>query len=357
LPTLTSIKTSLNKSFDFDEGDPLTGVEPLQEEFPEQLPQKLAEPSTKKANGTTTLGLGQGVCEGAAGVYSSMNSERANNAEISQVRSSYIKKSASIASNCTLVANLFGALCSVLPLPRIVKEKVEKAVTLVTKVGFVPYGIDGLTNGYKKKNIFQAVGFALEAILPWFANLKNMFVFRRISTGTDQIWAFTDPILKDRFPNGIFPDWLTGIRETYAAVLQLLKEIIRDPISTLLPIKKGLDGKLKCEIAGHHGLLSTLGDYVAGIGFITTGFERFFGSIGDFAASLFDSQLVFNSENNPKQRKSGAFFMGEGLLDFLARYAKGDLRLCINQLAHASGRYALELYKNSDSISESLAAA
>ena len=38
----------------------------------------------------TALGFGQGVCEGATGVYSSVNedSEQANNAEISQVRKS-----------------------------------------------------------------------------------------------------------------------------------------------------------------------------------------------------------------------------------------------------------------------------
>jgi ribosomal-protein-alanine N-acetyltransferase len=43
---------------------------------------------TQSPHKTAALGLGQGVCEGATGVYSSVNedSERANNAEISQVR-------------------------------------------------------------------------------------------------------------------------------------------------------------------------------------------------------------------------------------------------------------------------------
>jgi 5-oxoprolinase (ATP-hydrolysing) len=45
---------------------------------------------TQSTHRTTALGLGQGVCGGAAGVYSIVNedSERVNNAEISQVRSS-----------------------------------------------------------------------------------------------------------------------------------------------------------------------------------------------------------------------------------------------------------------------------
>ena len=49
---------------------------------------------TRSHHRTTALGLGQGVCEGATGVYSSVNedSERANNAEISQVRKSCQKQ-------------------------------------------------------------------------------------------------------------------------------------------------------------------------------------------------------------------------------------------------------------------------
>jgi len=80
-----------------------------------------------------------------------------------------------------------------------------------------------------------------------------------------------------------------------------------------------------------------------------TGKEKIFGTLRDIAAPLFDWEMLLSDKMD--QRISGALFILEAGFDFAARFLSGNKRMFVNQLSHASGRYGLELYKNSDSAS------
>ncbi len=220
----------------------------------------------------------------------------------------------------------------------------------------MPYGISGMNQGLDKKNPFQAIGFLGESILPWFGNLKNIYLIRGLSAGIDQMWDFTDRNIPDKYAKGFFPDFLTGFKESTKACFKLLKEIGQDPMKTLIPVRfDKVANSWKFESKGHNGLLSTIFDVVASVGFMLTGKEKFFGPMRDLASWLFDIELTF--QDKLAKKASGLLFIMEGVLDFVARYLNKnqDMRLFVNMLAHASGRGALMLYKNSCASAQKIA--
>jgi hypothetical protein len=215
------------------------------------------------------------------------------------------------------------------------KKITEKISTSFTQLSYVPYALDGMLNGIKKKNFFQSLGFFGELILPWFANTKNMYLIRGMATGTDQVWVATEDKHKDRFKDGYFPDWITGIKETVKSMFELGIEIIENPISTLL----------SKEPKGHLAALSSFGGVSAAFGYLLSGSENIFGPIRDLSASAFDFDLL----KYPERMLAGVAFIMESVFDLVARWIPDEnIRLAINHFSQAAGRYALEAYKNSD---------
>ncbi len=255
-----------------------------------------------------------------------------------------------------IIFNVFGAFTMLTSIPAPLKKNIEKFVGFITNLSYVPYGISGGNQGVDKKNPLQAIGFFAEAILPWFGNLKDIYLLRGLSAGVDQVWEYADRNLPAKYGKGFFPDYMTGLKETFKACYKLLKEIAQDPLKTIFPVKFDKSSKSwKFESKGHNGLLSTIFDVIASVGYMLTGKEKLFGPMRDLASWLFDVELAF--QDKLAKKASGLLFIMEGVLDFVARYLNKnqDMRLFVNMLAHASGRSALMLYKNSCASAQKIA--
>ena len=241
-----------------------------------------------------------------------------------------------------IAANVGGAFLQLTSLPDQYKDQLSKIVDTVTNLSFTPYSLDGLRiAATEKKNLFSAIGYAFEGINVWLSNLKTKYLIRGLGTGLDQIWVATDKRLAQktngRIKDGRFSSYSEGIVMTLKECGTMLKEIVQDPFNTIL--------KLKSD--GYHALVSTLGDIVATVGFALTGQEKLFGTVRDVAAAFFDMEMVLSED--PTQKLSGAMFISESILDFVARFMPAEnLKLFVNQLSHASGRLAIHLYKQSD---------
>ncbi len=260
------------------------------------------------------------------------------------------------ACSSNIIFNVIGAFAMLTNIPPSLKQNIKKFVGLITNLSYVPYGISGMNQGIDKKNPFQAIGFLGEAVLPWFGNLKDIYLIRGISAGIDQIWEYADRNLPQKFAKGFFPDYLTGLKETSKACYKLFTEILQDPLKTIFPVRHDkTTNTWKFESKGHNGLLSTIFDVTASCGYMLTGKERLFGPMRDLASWLFDIELAF--QDKLAKKASGMLFIIEGLLDFVARYlnTNQDMRLFVNMLAHASGRSALMLYKNSCASAQKIA--
>lgn len=254
-----------------------------------------------------------------------------------------------------MVSNLVGAFLMLTNIPQGFKKSIENFVNFITSASYVPYGISGSVQGFTKKNLIQGLGFLGESIVPWFGSLKDIFLIRGLSAGTDQIWEFADRNLVEPYKSnkGYFPDLLTGVKATLGACSKLLVEIIQNPISTLIPVQYNRDTKTwSFNSRGHNGLMSTILDLVAFVGYKITGKEKIFGPLRDLGSWLFDIELAF--QNKFSKRAAGMLFMGEALLDFVARYLNNnqDMRLFVNMLSHGIGRLAVMLYKSSDSAAK-----
>lgn len=261
------------------------------------------------------------------------------NDEVFKLFKNKVSKISSAGSWLSVFSNSFTGLSLLISkISPSLKTKLDKLSTRITQFSYIPYGLDGMLNGIKKKNLFQSMGFLGELVLPWFGNMKNIYLIRGIATGTDQVWVATEDKHKNIFKNGFFPDWITGIKETSKAMLQLLIEIIEDPISTLL----------SKEPKGHLAALSSFGGVFSGLGYLMTGAENFFGPIRDIMASAFDVDLL----KYPNRIFSGVGFILESVFDLVARWIPDEnTRLAINHFSQAVGRFALEAYKNSDPAS------
>lgn len=254
-----------------------------------------------------------------------------------------------------MVSNLLGAFLMLTNIPQSLKKSIENLVNVITAASYVPYGISGSAQGFSKNNLIQGLGFLGESIVPWFGSLKDIFLIRGLSAGTDQIWEFADRNLAEphKRNKGYFPDLWTGVKATLAACYKLWCEIIQDPISTLIPIQYNKNTKTwSFNSRGHNGLMSTILDLIAFIGYKITGKEKLFGPLRDLGSWLFDMELAF--QNKLSKRTAGILFMGEALLDFVARYLNNnqDMRLFVNMLSHGIGRLAVMLYKSSDSAAK-----
>lgn len=257
-----------------------------------------------------------------------------------------VDKSEELSCYGAIAANVVGGFLQLMDLPDNLKKKIENTANLVLNASYFPYGLSGMKNGAKKKNFFQTIGFLGEAIIPWFGNLKDIYLMRGLATGTDQIWVATDPSLDHKYPHGKFDTWINSIKEIPKTCIKLIKEMIDNP-SSVIPSLKGNDGESK----GHLALLSSAGSMAASIGYYLTKNEKLFGPIRDLSAVLFDFELLFRK--NVKAIFSGSLFITESILDFTARYLENNnMRLFVNMLSHAAGRIALRLYKLLDPAAE-----
>ncbi len=248
-----------------------------------------------------------------------------------------------------IAANVFGGFMQLTNISDDLRSKIEGVANTILNFSYVPYGLSGMNNGAKKKNFFQVLGFMGEVITPWFGNLKNLYLMRGMATGTDQIWVATDPSLSHKYPDGNFDTWLSSIKEIPKTCYKMLKEIINDPLS-VIPSFKDLSNN---ESKGHMALLSSLGSIGSSLGYILTGKENIFGPIRDLSSWGLDFELLFRKgEKAEKAVASGAAFIIESSLDFIARFVKNNnTRLFINMMSHAAGRIALRLYKLYDPAS------
>lgn len=250
-----------------------------------------------------------------------------------------LDKIASYSSWAALLANLIGAPLILMKLGDKTKNFVEKTVNNILNLSFMFYGASGMANGREKKNAFMVLGFLGEMIFPWFGKLKYTYLLRGLPTGLDQLWVATDPRLNHKYKDGLFPDFRTGFKEVSKMLGTLMKEFAKNPLGTMFTK----------ETQGHHAFLSSLGSAVASVGYILTGKEGIFGPLRDLSGPLFDWAML--ASKNSLQKISGGFFLLESVFDFVARFFDGKYpRLACNMLSHACGRFALELYKNSDSV-------
>lgn len=250
-----------------------------------------------------------------------------------------LDKAASYSSWAALLANLIGAPLMLMKFGDKTKNFIEKTVNNILNLSFMFYGASGMANGREKKNIFMVLGFLGEMIFPWFGKLKYTYLLRGLPTGMDQLWVATDPRLSHKFKDGLFPDFKTGFKEVSKMLGTLMKEFLQNPFKTMFTM----------DTKGHHAFLSSVGSAIASIGYIITGKEGIFGPLRDFSGPLFDWAML--ASKNSLQKVSGGFFMLESIFDFMARFFDGQYpRLACNMLSHACGRFALELYKNSDSV-------
>jgi hypothetical protein len=237
-----------------------------------------------------------------------------------------------------LGANFLGALMMKMGFSEAVQKRIEKLVTTILKMSFLPYGLSGIADGYVRNNIFTMLGFTGELFFPWLANLKNLYLIRGLPTGTDQLWTATDHHVSHK--DGIFPDFKTGFFEVIKALGKLTKEIFTQPVKSLLTLKT----------KGHHAFLSSCGSAAATIGYALTGKDKIFGLLRDFSGPLFDWGMLLEKEIMKKA--SGVLFLFESAFDLLARHvAKANHnKLAFNMLSQGSGRLALMLYKNSSPV-------
>jgi hypothetical protein len=241
------------------------------------------------------------------------------------------------ANYSAIASNLVNFFLQTLDLSESNRNKINSLVNFITNMSMMPYGADGMWKGIKKHNPFQALGFFMEIFSVWFSNLKTKYLIRGMATGIDQIWVATDFKLSDKYKNGNMLNWKNGFIDVLKASGQLLKEIVMDPVSTLITTKS----------KGHHAILSTIGDIIATLGYAVTGKENIFGPIRDISGILFDFELLLRDKLI--QKFSGVFFILESAFDFLARVMDNNvLRIAVNSLSLASGRLALSLYKASD---------
>ncbi|MDA0771814.1 MAG: hypothetical protein O3C63_02615 [Cyanobacteria bacterium] len=253
-----------------------------------------------------------------------------------------------------IIASGLGAFSMLTGLPTVVKQKIETAVNFITTLSYVPYGLSGMNQGIEKKNIFQLIGFAGEAIMPWFGNLKDIYLIRGLDAGINQVWEYCDRNSSGKYKDGYFPNYLEGAKETMAICLKLFKESVLNPITSISPVKYDTTEKRwNFDPSGHNGLISSLLDIVSSVGYLSTGKEKLFGPIRDLGSALFDFELA--CQNNIKKRSAGILFIIESTFDFIARYLdNNNTRLFVNMLSHAVGRVALMLYKNSDKAAEAI---
>lgn len=254
-----------------------------------------------------------------------------------------------------IIANSIGAFSMLTAIPEAAKKKIESVVNFVTTLSYVPYGLSGMNQGLDKKNLFQTLGYIGEIIMPWFGNLKDIFLIRGLDAGTNQVWEYCDRNLDAKYKDGYFPNFIEGAIQTVKTCCKLLTEVIKDPITSINPVKYDkAEGKWKLDPSGHNGLISSILDITASIGYLITGKEHFFGPLRDLGSWLFDIELAL--QNNLKKRSAGILFVIESMFDFIARYLNNNsARLFVNMLSHASGRIALMLYKNSDKAAEKIA--
>jgi hypothetical protein len=237
------------------------------------------------------------------------------------------------------VVNIGAAFSQLTSIPDDMKQKLSKAVNLLTNLSFVFYGADGIRIGAMKKNPYQTLGFLLELVTVWLSDVKMKYLIRGAGTGTDQIWVATDQKLKNEFgiEDGRFDNWKEGFIKVPLTCFKMLKEIISNPRETIFTLKP----------KGHNALISSIGDIAASLGFGLTGNENIFGPVRDIAGALFDWELLLSP--NILQKISGVLFILESSFDFIARYMPSDnMRLFMNHLSLGAGRAALMCYKNSD---------
>lgn len=256
------------------------------------------------------------------------------------------KKFDGIASWTAIISNVTGAFLELMNIPDKTKKVMSNAVDKITNVSFLPYGLDGMRKAFfENKNPYMFLGFLMELTMVWMSDLKNKYLIRGAATATDQIWVATQHKLMDkdadRFKDGKFQSWSDGLLETPKACVEMLKDIVKSPIKVLTHIdpKKGT--------GGYFALLSSIGSFASTVGYLLTRNEKLFGTIRDISGVLFDWEMLLDSKTIRKF--SGAFFIAESALDFAAKFIEDNsTRLFVNMLSHASGRQALQLYKNSN---------
>lgn len=251
-----------------------------------------------------------------------------------------------IASSTAIISNIVGGFMELMNLPQKAKDGIAKFVDLVTNFSFIPYGLDGMRKAYfENKNPYMLLGFAMELSMVWMSDLKNKYLIRGAATGTDQIWVATQHKLMEkdanRFKNGKFKTWSDGLIETPKACLDMLKDILKNPVKALATIDKDKG------TGGYYALLSSIGSFSSTVGYFLTRNEKIFGTMRDISGSLFDWEMLLDKK--PQAKLSGLCFIAESVLDFTARFINDNsTRLFVNMLSHASGRQALQLYKASN---------
>jgi hypothetical protein len=348
---------------------------------------------------TSALGLGQGVCEGATGVYSSVNeySERANNAEISQVRKSYghfgnqvrrdgpsngtgnnlshdgpiktsgegnntitdgpkkqVKSLSPFEEQCKYYGELLthklskkiawaSAILNFISAPlRLIKNNpftkfINQISLKLTKSHQFVYGFSGILKSLRKRNPLHLASFVLEAITSLF-KLRQIYIFKSLASNTDIL-----PFCIEHLTGGSseFNSFKEGWQDTWTAIKQMLGEVRRDP--SILLKKENLNRHLPVVSV----IASTIG---AALGLlrddIVGGIIRNIGGIGNDFGLLFSQKLT--------EIKSGKWYTGGSLLDLGARILQiiGD-KLGINNDTLAGARDMLhELALGSDKVGQ-----
>lgn len=252
-----------------------------------------------------------------------------------------------MASQVSLIANLGGFLLELFPVGQAIKEKVENINNWITALSFAPYSMDGILNGLKKKSIWEALAFTLEApfaIAGAMGGIGDIFVARGASAGADQLPSAAEKVLTKL---GIvdaktkqFSSWKEGFVELPKAIFKLTKEIFTQPIKSLFNFEKGF-----FKDHGHLTVLSSIGDIASSVGYLFTGrkYGKALGLLRGASSLIFDGALL--SHEKKAGKSAGVLFIAEAVLDTVARYC-GSFGPAINQLAHGCGRLACEFYKN-----------
>lgn len=250
--------------------------------------------------------------------------------------------------------NLLGGVMEFFNLSDKNKKYIEDMCSWMIKFSFFPYGFSGIVNGIKKKNIYQAVAFLGEPFFALCGTLKDIYVLRGLPTGLDQIPVATEKITKKIFGTASFPTWMDGVKEVPKACWTLTKEIgswIFDKLSSPLKATKALVNIAKdpktflknYQANGHSALISSIGSMAAATGYMITGNESIFGPMRDFSGPFIDWEMLMGE--TLREKVAGVFFILESIFDFGARFVPKQLRLALNLISHACGRFALEQYK------------
>lgn len=241
----------------------------------------------------------------------------------------------------SFLATAIAGAMQITNLPESNKKAALDLSTKITQLFYTAYGSSGFLNGLKKKNVYQMLGFGGEAIFPWLGKLKDIYLLRGMATGLDQLWSATDPRFAalNRFKNGTFPDLKTGFVEMSKELGNMIIEILKNPVKTLLTTKP----------KGHPIVASSVGNVISTLGFLSTKNSKIFGPIRDLSAFMFDIEMLF--KDSIKERGCGALFIAESLFDFAARVMPTDgSKQFLSCMSHAVGRLALHLYKSSDTV-------